>query len=741
MNRREFLKLVGLGTVGTVFLGACNTFQAKKYALVSPVFLADEQNTGVANWYASTCQQCSAGCGILVRVMEGRAKKIEGNPAHPVNEGRLCARGQAGLQVLYNPDRLSRPLKSIGARGAQQFVETNWDDATGAIVERLSAIQVSNSPDRLLFLTGSLRGSHALAVDRFTRSLGSSGYVGYELFGNDAYYVANRLVFGREALPDYDLENTNYVLSFGANFLETWLSPVHFSRQFGAMRQRRQGRRGKLVQIEPRMSLTAARADEWIPINPGTEGLLALGMASVIVAEGLIPGVNGRLPQKWRADLAEYALERVAQRTGVAEAEIRRLAREFASAQPGIAIGGASVAGNANGVASLVAINALNAIVGSVGVKGGIRFYREQNLPGFAPRPQTSFSGLKAAVDKLNSGQIDLVFIYGTNPVFTTPPGLGLAKALDKAGFVVAFSSFLDETSALADLVLPDNTFLETWGSYVPEYGGGSVVYSPIQPVVSQIFDTRPFVDVLLTLAKAVGGSLARSLPWESAQDIQKDVAQQLLKLNRGSIKEADAELFRTRWLQSGVWWEAGASDGSEEPLPATILNLGFEEPRFEGDAQAYPFHLHVYESIALSDGRGANLPWLQEMPDPLSTAVWSSWVEINPAVAQELGFNDGDPVWVESPAGKVLAPVLRFPGAMPNVVSIPVGQGHTAYGQYAEGRGVNPLAILAPLTDPQSGLLAHNATRVRITKATERVKLVKIERISSKASGKTFFD
>ncbi|MBI2953026.1 MAG: molybdopterin-dependent oxidoreductase [Chloroflexi bacterium] len=746
MNRREFLKLVGLmGAGATVLPGCIGAEQGEKDTLVSPVTLADESGTGTSTWYASVCQQCSAGCGIVVRVLEGRAKKIEGNPAHPVNQGKLCARGQAALQLLYNPDRLRGPVKNAGPRGSGKFIETSWDEGMASVAERLSAIRSQNAPDRLLFLAGSLHGHQALVADRFARAFGAPGCTAYELFGNDPYLVANRLVFGREALPDYDLDNASYVLSFGANFLETWLSPVRFGRGFGNLHQGRPGRRGKIVQIEPRLSLTASRADEWIPINPGTEGLLALGIANVIVAEDLASGAPPQALQSWRSGLAEFTLERVSLGTGVPEARIQGLAREFASTQPGVAFGGASVAGHTNGVVSLVAINSLNVLTGSVGVAGGVRFVQNPGVPDSQPRIPTAYSGLRAAVDRLNSGNVDTVIVFGTNPVFTSTPSSGLREAFLKANFVVAFSSFLDETSVLADLILPDSTFLERWGDDVPEYGGGYSIYGTAQPVVSTAYDTRSSLDVLLALAQSVDDTTRLGLPWNNTLEVLKEFAGSLQKLDRGSIRNESVEQFWPELLRQGGWWLRDDIAASTVIQPVALPPLVFDEPRFDGQMEVYPFQLHIYESISLSDGRGANLPWLQEMPDPLSTAVWSSWVEINPATARKLGIQDGDAVWVESQSGKILTAAVTFPGAMPDVVSIPVGQGHSSYGRYAQDRGVNPLDLLAPLVDDQSGALAYEATRVSVTKAVGVPKLVprlvRVEMVQSETPGTTFFE
>ena len=260
-----------------------------------------EMVPGIATWKPSVCTLCSAGCGLLVRVMQGEAevvrrgqqglikmglaKKLEGNPQHPVNRGKLCARGQAGLQVLYHPDRITHPIKRTGARGSGEFQQITWDDALKEVAAHLITLQRSNSANSLAFLARPLHGQRQELIARFLKAYGAPPAVWYQPFDEAVLRQANLLSFGHPALPTFDLARADYVISFGADFLGTWNSPVAQSAGYGEMRQGRPGRRAKFVQVESRMSQTGANADEWIPCRPGTEGALALGIAHVILSE------------------------------------------------------------------------------------------------------------------------------------------------------------------------------------------------------------------------------------------------------------------------------------------------------------------------------------------------------------------------------------------------------------------------------------------------------------------------
>ena len=736
MDRRQFIKVTAVtGTSAT--LAGCGV---PEHQFIR--FIPDEELVpGVAEWKPSVCPLCQAGCGVVVKVMEGDAevvrngqtglmkmglaKKLEGNPAHPISQGALCPRGQAAIQLTYHPDRLTRPLKLTGARGSGQFQPVTWDEAIALLVARMDALAAADNQRALAFVTRAGQGHRADLVSQFLERFGAPPAIPFELFGEDVLRRANLLSFGREQLPTFDLARSSYVISFGADFLGTWNSPVAHGAAYGRMRQGRKGVRGSFVQVEPRMSQTGANADEWVPARPGTEGVLALGLAHVIMAAKLRPSESaagaGEVIEGWSAGLPGYAPGEVEKRTGVAAATVQRLARALVERGPGVAmIGGAPLA-QTNGLFSALAVNALNALVGSVGEPGGVSF-----MPQVARTPTASRAGSRrslhtVASDVLAAEQspVQVLLLDGANPVFATPPGWRIREALLKVPFIASFGSFIDETSALADLILPDHSFLESWVEGRPESGAAVAVATVAPPAVRPLHQTRAMPDVLLHVSR----QLARPIgfEWQTFEDML------MASFATLPAPSADADAWTTAQTQGGWWGEAGQEgrEGQERRdrrgVQAGVVGRGgpftSADAQFDGDPVAYPFHLLPFASQAFLDGSLAHLPWLQELPDVISTAMWSSWVEINPRTAATLGIAVGDLVEVTSSAGTLRAPALVSPGIAPDVIAIPVGQGHDNFTRYASGRGVNPVKILAGVVEPETGALAWAATRVRVTR------------------------
>ena len=720
IDRRDFLKLVGAGSVG---IGAGfmlrESIKHPMEHLIPHVIAPEDFSTGIATWYNTVCSMCPAGCGISVRTREGRAKKIEGNPSHPVSQGRLCALGQAGLQVLYNPDRLTGPLVQTGRRGSMSFAPITWEEGLGKVADRLQLLKAARRGNRVCLLSQGVRGHLAQLFELFMDQLGSERLLHYDFDHPHTLYAANKRFFGEERLPYYDLKNTRYLLSFGADFLGNWISPVHHSLGFGHSRQGRSDARGRFVQIEPRMSLSGAAADEWIAANPGTEGILALGLAHHIVSQGHYGGADR---DDWANALSGYTINQVAEQTGIPTDTITRLADTFVHTEPSLAIGGGSAGNHSNGVDALVAVNALNYLVGNLGKSGGLVFNPEPAGPVSRARQATYRTMLELAEDA-RQGHIEVLILNGANPVFTLPSD-GFREALAEIPLIVSLSSFMDETTALADIILPSHTYLESWGDDFPEPGVGFSIGTVAQPVVSPLYNTRATGDILLQLAQQLG--LSDTMPWSSMKDYLKDGWRKIYDRGGADTQAESFESFWTAILKAGVWGEKTHRDSAFTLDSGVIDSIGVQAPEFSGSSDVYPFILHPYLSTTLQDGRAANLPWMQELPDPMTSVVYGSWVEINPATAKRLGLTEGDLVDIESPQGKVRAPVYIYPAIMPDVIAMPIGQGHLEYGRYAKNRGVNPIEILSPQMEPLTGALASSATRVKITATGRRVKLVK---------------
>jgi anaerobic selenocysteine-containing dehydrogenase len=696
MERRDFIKLTAItGTSAT--LASCGNPEHQLIRFVPE----DDIIPGIAEWKPSICPMCAAGCAVTVRVMDADvettrngqagvvtmvvAKKLEGEPKDPISRGGLCARGQAAIQLTFHPDRLTRPMKRSGARGAGEFKEISWDEAIGELAGKLDGLAAAGDQKSLAWLTRLRRSRRQALASEFTARFGAPAPIAVDVFGDAVLRRANAISFGREQLPTIDLARSRFVLAFGADFLGTWNSPVSQSAGYGEMRQGHPGVRGKFVQVESRMSQTGANADEWVPVKPGTEGVLALGLAHVIIANKLRPaeaGAAGAAIEGWGGGLADYAPARVEQVTGVAAKRIERFAREIVEFQPAVAIVGGTPLAHTNGLFHALAVNALNQLLGTVGQPGGI-FFTPGTLPA-APSAQPLNTALQSA---------KVVLLDGANPVHGSPKAWQVREALERAEYIASFGSFVDDTSSLADLILPDHTFLESWVDTTPESGSIEAVTTVAGPAMKPLYQTRATEDVVIELAGKLKTPIA--LPWKTAEEV-------------ANSKPAPSP-------------QPPGAARAPAPRVAQAAAHRYSEPVFEGDAAQFPFHLMPYISPQFGDGSAAHLPWLQEMPDPLTSAMWSSWVEINPQTAERMHIAQGDLVDVRSPLGVVRAPAMIFPGIAPEVIAMPIGQGHENFTRYASRRGVNPIAILAPVTEPETGALAWAATRVSIARAGDR--------------------
>ena len=722
MDRRSFIKLTAISGTSAA-LASCGS---PENALIR--FVPDEDIIpGQAVWKPSVCPSCASGCGLTVRVMDAEAdvvrggqagivqilaaKKLEGSPMYPVNRGALCARGQASIQVTYHPDRITQPLKRSGDRGSGQYAAISWDDAINELVARLDALTTAGTQKALACLTSS-RGHRAALLDMFLSSFGAPGAVNFELFGDDVLRRANALSFGRDQLPTYDFANARHVIAFGADFLGTWNSPVSNAQGYGHMRQGRSGIRGSFVQVESRMSQTGANADEWVPARPGTEGVLALGLAHVIIAEKFrLASGGGRaaaLIEGWSAGLADYSPEQVEKITGVSARRVERLAREFAERRPAVAIIGGAPLAHTNGLFSALAVNALNALVGNFGEAGGIAFTPQLNIA----RPRAAGFRLSPQGDGTHIGEAQVLLIDGANPVYHALPVWKLDETLPRLPFIVSFGSFLDETSILSDLILPDHSFLESFVDAAPESGSMVAVLGVAPPVMKPLHDTRATPDVLLEVSRQLAKPL--ELPWQTFEEM---LTETMMKFPASS---PDADAW-TEAQEKGGWWgtPTTAVAAPQTPIAQSPSSLTWDEPRFDGDAQEYPIHLLPYVSSAFLDGSLAHLPWMQELPDPMTSAMWSSWVEINPATGMKLGVSDGDIVDVVSMHGSVRLAAVLTPGIAPDIVAIPTGQGHRTFTRYASGRGVSPVDVLSTMTVDRVGSIAWAATRVKVLRVS----------------------
>jgi anaerobic selenocysteine-containing dehydrogenase len=725
LTRRQFLKWSGATGVGAVVFAGC-TVPQDEIRVQSPLQLPEDLVTGRDNFYATTFQSGSSSEGLLVRVMEGRAKKVEGNPDFPINTGKHGIRSEALLQALYHPDRIRGPFIR-DQRGAPLRPAT-WPEA----LARLAEVLREADPSSVLMATAPYRGQLATVTNRFAEAYGAQ-LLGFDPLDNTVLRKAMQDLFNQGALPDFDLAKTNYLLNFGTDFLGTWIAPTHFMRGYGEFRhgEDRNGRRGHFVHVEPRMSTTAASADEWVYVNPGSEGLLAMSMAYVIISNGLgdADAAAALTGGRGASALSRFEPSRVAAEIGIpghhGAERIEELALAFAAPKnrPALAIGGGAAAAHTNGLFNLKAIYSLNFLVGSVHQEGGLIFNASRSVTRIPEAPLRTWS---TALDQMRAGEVNVLLVRDANLVHGLPGSLKTEEALRNIGTIVSFSSFADETTALADLILPGHTPLEEWGSDTPEPGPGYITIGLQQPVVNPFFNTTSFGDVLLATARELG--FQDQLPWENMREAVRDSVRPLHQLGIGSVSGGVFDEFWHVVLQRGGWWN-DKNPVITGPTRPPQLPTSPEFAELKGNEKDYPFYLVPFESQSLGAGQHAHLPWMQATPDPMTTVVWQTWVEVNPRVAKEMGIRNDDVVIVESGTGETIeAVVYENPATPPNVVAVPFGQGHTQASSFAANRGSNALQIVGTLEERETGALAWAANRARLAKTTKRVESSKYE-------------
>ena len=703
MDRRNFFKILSTASTG-VMTGACG----KKVERYLPLLVSDSEITpGDEAWHPGVCGECDAGCGIIVRVMEGERiverqgeqfreriatiKKIEGNPVDPVSGGRLCARGQAAVQGLYHPDRLRGPMKRQGPRGQGDFLPIAWEQTLDEAAEKLRHADRA----RIVYLTRPQAGTRALTAGRFLQAIGAPPPVSFELADFPLERKAAHDVYGWADVPVYDLRHATCAVGVGADFLGGWASPVFYARQFGHFRQGRPNLRGKLMQAESRFSITAQSADQWLPLRPGAELFFALALGHLLLSEKL---ARATAPPQVLQAFEAVDVANGARLCGIPEKRLRQVAQELGESERPLVLAGASIA-QSNSLMALKAAAWLNVLLGNVGKPGGV-------LPP-APDAAPSRPVYSNALAQIEHAQF--VFLDGVDPLYTLPPSTGVAQKLTRIETIISLSSFINDSAAFADLLLPDHHSLETGAAVFPAVVAGAAVAVPF---VHPLHDTRATEEVLAGLAKKLSADFVAATP--------QSVMEKMLPADQSW----DASV-----RQGGFWTEARPE--SAKP-PATTLET--PQAAFLGDATQYPLHFLPYRSLQFDDGRSAHLPWMQELPDPVSSAMWSLPVEIDPQTAAKLGIQTGDRVRVESPYGKLEAPAYVDPAAVPGVLSMAIGQGHQRFGRFASKRGANPISILAPAWEESTGALVLGATRVRLARVGKSGELVQFAVVDREA-------
>ncbi len=700
-NRRDFLKVIGV-TTGVAAVG-CAKEPIEK--IIPYVNQPEEVIPGVAVWYSGTCTECGSGCGVLVRTREGRAVKVEGNPAHPINQGGLCAHGQASLQGLYDPDRIREPLLR---EPNGSFKAISWPEAVDLVAKKLGGLAAGSEA---VILTNPVSGSLVPLLAELVRKVPNARHIEYELLNRNALDRAAELCFGTGIQTHYRFQEAEVLVSVGADFLESWVSPVEFAAGW-AKRRKPHPKNGDLsyfVHFEPRYSLTAANADRWLMNRPGGEALLLLGILGMVLEKGGGRGLDGAMRGAVQALTENFDWTKWAIETGVTREELDSLTTKLLAAKSSLIVAGGASATGENTVTNAVLANILNVALGNLG----------KTLILQVPRKVESSSSYEAMLELVarakasSPSKIGVMIISGTNPVFTLPEKTGFREAIAKIDFLVSISSQMDETTQLAHLVLPLSSHFESWLDSEPQPG----VYNLNQPAMQPLYQSQSLGDTLISILAKL------NVTFEGVTSFY-DFIRSEWKRRTGDSG------FESRWVryveQGGDWAAKRASEQQvERPLLASAAKLSIKRLSSE-EISANQLMILAFPSVNSFDGSGANKPWLQELPNPITTAVWGSWAEIHPETAAERGVKQGDVVLVRTGHGAIQVPAYLTPRVHRQLVAVPIGQGHSAYGRFATGVGMNPLAMLPP--DASGGALQLLAPLTVVEKAAWRETLVTVQ-------------
>ena len=694
---------------------------------------------GAASYVNSSCTLCPGGCGITVRKIDDRAVKIEGMNGHPVNNGGLCILGLSGLQLLYGPTRVKTPLKRVGKRGQGRWEKISWKDAVSQVAETLGDLREKGQSHTVGYISDSDRGTVPRLFERFLTVYGSPNLMRTSSI-IDSYELTLYLMQGAQALPGFDFENANFILSFGSGILDGWGSPVRMFRANSTWCNTG----GKVIQIESRLSNTAAKSDKWIPINPGTEAALALGIAHVMIKESLYDAefVNYYSEgfEDWkRFVLDEYGPDSIATLTGIDSTTIIALARSFARASKPLAICGRGQGTTPGSLNECMAVHALNALVGNINKKGGIFAVAEPDYINWRPVEMDAAAAAGMQKDRLdgagskkypfsryllnrlpqalNSGEPyppNVLFVAGTNPLYQMADSKAVKKAFDKVPFVVSFSSYMDETAQNADLILPNHTYLERYQDIPTPAGIPKPVIGLSRPVVEPLYHTKHTGDVIILLAKAMGGNIADAFAWNNYDECLK----QTLGYKWQVMVEKGFWSYPDFFVQTHEESFDTVSGKFEFAPKETGLPQEFKPVGIDGDKTDYPLLLIPYDSIRLANGVIGDPPFVMKTVDDTVLKGTDVFIELNPKTAGEHGLREGQLAMLSTPVGKARVKVNLFDGIMPGIVALPRGLGHTAFDDYLAGKGINFNELMGPVEDSVSGLDAAWGIRVKLAKA-----------------------
>ncbi|WP_373500219.1 menaquinone reductase molybdopterin-binding-like subunit QrcB [Desulfococcus sp.] len=704
---------------------------------------------GEVNIVNSVSTLCAGGCGISVRKVEDRAVKIEGMKGYPGNDGKACIHCLSGLQLLYGPTAVRSPLKRVGERGEGKWQKISWDAAVAEIAEKIGTLREKGRPDALACITDRDHGTVPELFKRLMKAHGSPNFMRSPSF-EDTYELALKLMQGVDASVGFDLENADYILSLGSGILDGWGSSVRMFKAKGLWLDKK----AKVVQAEARLSNSAAKADQWIPVEAGTEAVLALGIAHVIIKEGLYKknftdsygfgfedwvGKDGKKHDGFKSIvLKHYAPNAVAGITRVDPDVIVEIATAFAKASHPLALCGRGQGLSPGALHEVMAVHALNALVGNINQKGGVWAvplpdyvkWPEPKLDGIAekglaaaridgagseryPHAKYILTRLPAVINEAEASPVEVLFVSGANPCYTLPDARAAKAVLSKIPFIVSFASHMDETALMADLILPNHGHLERYEDFPVLAGMNTPLIGLCRPVVQPRRNTRHTGDALLMIAKAVGGPVADAFPWESYQECLEQTmgANWQPLLENGFIHNPEYKpegwdaSFKTPSGKFAFMSDACAIEGGED----AVVHI-------EGKPDEFPLALIPYDAIRLAGGATATTPFVLKTVDDTVLLGTDIFVEVNTKTGGKCGLEEGVYANLTTPKGTVKVRVHLSEGIVPGVVAMPRGLGHAEIESYVGGKGINVNDLIGPVEDPVSGLDAAWGIRANLT-------------------------
>jgi len=622
-SRRDFLKMLGF-TVGYAALATgCETPVRKAIPYLNQ---PNEITPGIANYYASTYFDGHDYCSVLVKTREGRPIKIEGNELSPISQGATSARVQASVLNLYDTARLQGPLKN--------GEPSTWPTVDSDIVTQFEDIAAENG--KVVILTSTIISpSSKKVIKDFILKFPNTEWLTYDSVSMSAYRKANELTFGKPFIPSYSFENAKIIVSFNADFLGTWLSPVEFTKQYTKNRKVLDGKdsMSRHIQFETNMTLTGGKADKRYPIKPSEEGVILMNLYNEIASKSGKPVFS--CPSS--------------------PVDVSALATELLDAQ-----GESLVISGTNDLEIQKTVNAINDLL--YNYCNTIHLSHPSNLK------QGDDEAIAKLVNEMNAGEVNGLLVWNANPVYDYPEPQKFVSGLEKVSLLVSFSDVQDETAKLAHYVCPDNNYLESWNDAEPREG----VYSLAQPTIPKLFNTRQVQETLLKWA----GNRTDFLSYME------------------TFWEENLFTEQTEFTSFKKFWNQTIHDGTFiKELPTEPAPMYSEvELKLNTATSSEGLELLPYEKVAIGTGKHANNPWLQEMPDPTSMATWDNYLCISPKFAEEEDLENEDVVKIND---DIEIPVLVQPGQAYGTASIALGYGRTSAGKVADDLGLNVYPFL----------------------------------------------